>query len=107
MTLTLSKSDIVQEVANATEMRNSEAEKAVKAVFNAIGVALKDGNEVRLIGFGTFKIARRPASQGRNPRTGEKIDIAASNSVRFGMAKQLKEAVNLPAVPERRVPRRA
>src|SRR5437763_4465400 len=64
-------------------MKKSEASKAVDAVFDAIAEALKGGDEVRLVGFGTFSVAARAASEGRNPRTGEKIQIAASKQAKF------------------------
>ena len=63
-------------------------------VFDAITDALKKGDEVRLVGFGTFTVARRAASEGRNPRTGEKIQIPASKQPKFKAGKGLKDAIN-------------
>ena len=67
---------------------------AVDAVFDSITGSLKSGTEVRLVGFGTFSVSRRAASQGRNPRTGEPIQIPASNQPKFKAGKGLKDAVN-------------
>ena len=70
-----------------------DATKAVDAVFDAITGALKAGDEVRLVGFGTFAVSERAASTGRNPRTGETIEIAASKQPKFKAGKGLKDAV--------------
>ena len=77
-----------------TGLSKSDAAKAVEAVFSAITNCLKSGQEVRYVGFGTFFTSRRPASQGRNPRTGERIQIPASNQAKFKAGKGLKDAVN-------------
>ena len=77
-----------------TELKKSEATKAVDAVFEAITAALKEGEEVRLVGFGTFSVASRAESEGRNSRTGEKIKIAASKSPKFTAGATLKTAVS-------------
>ena len=74
----MNRNELVDNVSSKTDMKKSEASKAVDAVFDAIAEALKGGDEVRLVGFGTFSVASRAASEGRNPRTGEKIQIAAS-----------------------------
>ena len=74
----MNRNELVDAVTSKTDMKKSEASKAVDAVFDAIAEALKGGDEVRLVGFGTFSVASRAASEGRNPRTGEKIQIAAS-----------------------------
>ena len=76
----MNRNELVDTVAGKTELRKAEASKAVDAVFDAIAEALKGGDDVRLVGFGTFSVASRAASEGRNPRTGEKIKIAASIS---------------------------
>ncbi len=75
-------------------MPEADAAKAVDGVFDAITGALKSGDEVRLVGFGSFSVAQRAASEGRNPRTGEKIQIAASKQPKFSAGKGLKDAVN-------------
>lgn len=90
----MNKQDLVTHVAEAAGISKSDAAKAVDAVFDGISDALKKGDEVRLIGFGTFAVASRAASEGRNPRTGEKIKIAASKQPKFKAGKSLKDAVN-------------
>jgi len=90
----VNKNDLVAAVSEATKLSKSDAANAVESVFDAITAALKKGDEVRLVGFGTFNVTRRAASQGRNPRTGERIMIAASNQPKFKAGKGLKDAVN-------------
>ena len=90
----MNKNDLVAEVANATDLSKADATKAVQSVFDCITSSLSGGTEVRLVGFGTFNVARRQASEGRNPRTGEAIQIAASKQPKFKAGKALKEAVN-------------
>jgi DNA-binding protein HU-beta len=90
----VNKNDLVVSVASATELSKADAAKAVDGVFGAITKELSGGGEVRLVGFGTFSVARRQASQGRNPRTGEKIQIPASNQAKFKAGKALKASVN-------------
>ena len=90
----MNKNDLVATVASSTGLSKGDAAKAVDGVFSAITDALKAGSEVRLVGFGTFSVAQRAASRGRNPRTGESIDIAASNQPKFKAGKALKDAVN-------------
>jgi DNA-binding protein HU-beta len=90
----VNKTDLVASVANATGMSKSDAGNAVESVFDAISSALSGGGEVRLVGFGTFSVSHRKATQGRNPRTGETIQIKASNQPKFKAGKALKEAVN-------------
>ena len=89
----MNKNDLVDAVAANTNMTKADAATAVDAVLDAITAALKSGNEVRLAGFGTFVVAQRAASEGRNPRTGEKIQIAASKLPKFRAGKGLKDAV--------------
>jgi DNA-binding protein HU-beta len=90
----VNKNDLVASVASSAELSKADAAKAVDAVFESISSSLKGGNEVRLVGFGTFSVTHRKASQGRNPRTGEAIQIPASNQPKFKAGKGLKEAVN-------------
>ena len=90
----MNKTDLVASVANATGMSKADAGNAVESVFDAISSALSGGGEVRLVGFGTFRVSHRKATQGRNPRTGETIQIKASNQPKFKAGKALKEAVN-------------
>ncbi len=90
----MNKNDLVASVATNSGLSKADAAKAVDAVFDSITSSLKGGNEVRLVGFGTFSVTRRRASTGRNPRTGETIQIAASNQPKFRAGKGLKDAVN-------------
>ena len=90
----MNKNDIVAAVSDAAEMSKADAGKAVDAVFDTITDALKGGDEVRLVGFGTFTVNQRAASEGRNPRTGETIQIPASKQPKFKAGKGLKDAVN-------------
>jgi DNA-binding protein HU-beta len=92
--LPVNRNELVDTVAGKTELRKAEASKAVDAVFDAIAEALKGGDEVRLVGFGTFSVASRAASEGRNPRTGEKIKIAASKQAKFKPGKGLRDSLN-------------
>ena len=90
----MNKMDLIAAVADATELPKAKSAEVVDAVFAAIEGALKKQEEVRLVGFGSFATAKRKASKGRNPRTGEEIKIEASTSVRFKAGKALKDAVN-------------
>ena len=90
----MNKNDLVKSVANATDMSSADAARAVEGVFDSITNSLKGGEEVRLVGFGSFSVAQRKATTGRNPRTGEAINIPASNQPKFKAGKALKEAVN-------------
>jgi len=90
----LNKIELVDAVAATIGMGKSEAAKAVDAVFDSIAGELKKGGEVRLVGFGTFLVSARAASQGRNPRTGEPVQIPASKQPKFRAGKGLKDAVN-------------
>ncbi len=90
----MNKNDLVAQVAANADISKSDAAKAVDAVLDSIADSLKGGQEVRLIGFGTFSVAHRRASQGRNPRTGEPIQIPASRQAKFKAGKGLKESLN-------------
>lgn len=90
----MNKNDLIAAVAERSELSKADAAKAVEGVFDAITSALKAGDEVRLIGFGTFAVAHRAASEGRNPRTGEAISIPASNQPKFKPGKVLKDSLN-------------
>ena len=90
----MNKNDLVAAVASSTGLSKADCAKAVDGVLDSIAGALKTGTEVRLVGFGTFSVAHRKASEGRNPRTGETINIAASNVPAFKAGKALKDAVN-------------
>ncbi len=90
----MTKLDLIAAVAEEADMAKAAATQAVDAVFATIERALKSKQEVRLTGFGSFVVAERKATKGRNPRTGEEIDIPASTSVRFKPGKGLKDAVS-------------
>ena len=90
----MNKQDLVNAVAEASGLTKADAGKAVEATFEAITGALKSGGDVRLVGFGTFGVAKRKASTGRNPRTGEPMPIKASTQPKFKAGKALKDAVN-------------
>ncbi len=90
----MNKNDLVAEVANSTGISKADSTRAVDAVFETITGSLEQGQEVRLVGFGTFSVANRRASKGRNPRTGEPINIPASKQPKFKAGKGLKETVN-------------
>ena len=90
----MNKNELIGAVAESSGLSRSDATKAVESVFETISTTLSRGGEVRLVGFGTFSVARRKASTGRNPRTGEPMKIAASSQPKFKAGKVLKDAVN-------------
>lgn len=90
----MNKQDLISAVAEASSLTKADAGKAVESVFESITTALKKGDEVRLVGFGTFSVSKRKASTGRNPRTGEAMTIKASSQPKFKAGKGLKDAVN-------------
>ncbi|MBT4203453.1 HU family DNA-binding protein [Hyphomicrobiales bacterium] len=90
----MNKNDLIASVASAAGISKSDASNAVDAVLGSISSALSGGDDVRLVGFGTFSVASRAATTGRNPRTGEAIQIKASKNPKFKAGKALKEAVN-------------
>jgi len=90
----VNKNDLVSAVADAAGLSKADAVRAVDSVFDTIAASLKKGQEVRLVGFGTFVVTRRKASRGRNPRTGEAIQIPASKQPKFRAGQALKDAVN-------------
>jgi DNA-binding protein HU-beta len=92
----MNQSELIEKVAQATELNQAAAGQAVKAVVSAILDALVTGEAVRVYGLGSFDVAARPAREGRNPRTGESIGIAASKTVRFHAGKAVKDALNPP-----------
>ena len=89
----MNKGDLINEVAKVVSTKK-EAQEAVDCVLSSITKTLKKGDTVTLIGFGTFKVTQRKARKGRNPQTGEEIDIKASNAPKFTPGQALKEAVN-------------
>lgn len=90
----MTKANIIDAVAASANLKKKDAEAAVNAVFASIEGALKEGDKVQLIGFGTFEVKSRAARTGRNPRTGETLTIAASKNVGFSAGKKLKDAIN-------------
>jgi DNA-binding protein HU-beta len=90
----VNKTELVALVAQKAQMSKESAAEAVDATFDGIESALRSGDTVRIVGFGNFQVAHRKASNGRNPRTGEPIQIPASNIPKFKAGKALKEAVN-------------
>jgi DNA-binding protein HU-beta len=90
----MNKSELSAAVATKTGLTQSQAEAAVNGVIDAVTDTLKSGGDVRLVGFGTFSVSERAATTGRNPRTGETINIAASKQAKFKAGQALKTAVN-------------
>jgi DNA-binding protein HU-beta len=90
----VNKSELVDHVADKTGLPKTKAQEVIEAVFEGIKTTLTSGGDVRLVGFGTFSVSERAATTGRNPRTGETIDIPASKSPKFKAGKELKDAVN-------------
>lgn len=90
----MNKNELIGAVAESSGLSRSDATKAVESVFDTITATLSKGGEVRLVGFGTFSVARRKASTGRNPRTGAPMPIAASTQPKFKAGKVLKDSVN-------------
>ena len=90
----MNKTQLVEAIVEKTGLKKKDAEAAVNAMTDAIAAALKAGDKVQLVGFGTFDVKERAAREGRNPRTGETIKIAASKHPTFTAGKALKDSVN-------------
>ena len=90
----MNKGELIESVANAADVSRAEATRAVDAVIDSVTKTLRSGGTVSIVGFGTFSVKKRAARTGRNPRTGESIQIAASNVPGFKAGKALKDAVN-------------
>lgn len=90
----MNKSDFVNAVADAAEISKTDAAKALDAVISVIEKTLKKGEQVTIVGFGTFTVRKRAARTGRNPRTGATIKIKASKVPAFKAGKALKDAIN-------------
>ena len=90
----MNKTELVAAMAEKTELSKKDAEKALKAFTDVVAEELKKGEKVELVGFGTFEVAEREAREGRNPRTGETMTIAASKSPKFKAGKALKDSLN-------------
>ena len=90
----MTKADLIDAVAEKIDLNKNQAERTVNLIFDDITEALKNGQKVNVSGFGTFTVSDRQARQGRNPKTGEPIDIPASRAAKFKAGKGLKEALN-------------
>ena len=90
----MTKADLVNAIAEKAGLNKTDAEKALKAFTDAVADALKAGEKVSLVGFGTFSVGERAARTGQNPQTGEKITIPAAKSPKFKAGKALKDSVN-------------
>lgn len=90
----MNKAELVAEIAKNTGLTKVDSDRVVEAFLNAIATTLKKGDDVRLVGFGTFSVSERKATEGRNPRTGETIKIAACKQPKFKAGKTLKDALN-------------
>ncbi|GAC41864.1 HU family DNA-binding protein [Paenibacillus popilliae] len=89
----MNKSELITEVAESTELSKKDVSKVVDAVFEAISSALQNGDKVQLVGFGNFEVRERSARKGRNPQTGEEIEIPASKIPAFKPGKALKDGI--------------
>ena len=90
----MNKTELIAAIAEKTELSRKDAEKALKAFTEVVEEELKKGEKIQLVGFGTFEVSERAAREGRNPQTGETMQIAASKSPKFKAGKALKDAVN-------------
>lgn len=89
----LNKTDLINQVSESTELSKKDVTKAIDAVFEAIAGALQNGDKVQLVGFGNFEVRERSARKGRNPQTGEEIEIPASKIPAFKPGKALKDGI--------------
>ena len=89
----MNKTDLVAQVASKANMTKKDVEKVLNTLFATIEEALKDGSKVQLVGFGTFEVRERQARKGRNPQTGEEIEIPATKIPAFRAGKALKDAI--------------
>ncbi len=90
----MNKSELVEAIAKKAELSKKDAESVLNALTDTVGKALKKGDKVQLVGFGTFEVVKRAARTGRNPQTGKEIKIAASKAPKFKAGKALKDLVN-------------
>ena len=90
----MNKTELIAAVAEKAEISKKDAEKAVKAFKDVVSEELVNGGKIQLVGFGTFEVSERPAREGRNPRTGETMTIAATKTPKFKVGKALKDMVN-------------
>lgn len=90
----MNKQELIDAIAQGADLPKNKAGSALDATLTAITGCLQGGGEVRLVGFGTFSVASRAATTGRNPKTGEPLQIPASKNAKFKAGKELKDAVN-------------
>lgn len=90
----MNKTELVAAIAEQAELSKKDSEKALKAFIDVVTDELKKGEKIQLVGFGTFEVIERAAREGRNPLTGEKMNIKASKAPKFKAGKALKDAVN-------------
>ncbi|MFN8625681.1 MAG: HU family DNA-binding protein [Candidatus Binatia bacterium] len=90
----MTKADLIESVASKADLPRATAERAVNMLFDDIVAALKQGDKVNISGFGTFSVSTRKARTGRNPKTGESIEISASRAAKFKAGKTLKDSLN-------------
>lgn len=90
----MNKTELITAMAEQTELSKKDVEKTLKAFIDTVTEELKKGEKVQLVGFGTFEVTERAAREGRNPQTGETIEIAACIAPKFKAGKQLKEALH-------------
>ena len=90
----MNKTELVAAMAEQTNLSKKDAEAALKAFIDVVSEELKKGEKVQLVGFGTFEVSERAAREGRNPQTGETMEIAASKAPKFKAGKALKDALN-------------
>ena len=91
----MNKNDLMAAVSTSAGLSKADASRCVETILDTVTNSLKRGEEVRLVGFGTFSVSHRKATTGRNPRTGESIQIPASKRPKFTVGKALKDAVNI------------
>ena len=90
----MNKTELVAAMAEQAELSKKDSEKALKAFIDVVTEELKKGEKIQLVGFGTFEVTERAAREGRNPLTGEKMQIKASKAPKFKAGKALKDAIN-------------
>jgi DNA-binding protein HU-beta len=92
--INMNKTELVAAIAEKAQITRKDADAALKAFTDVVSDELKKGEKIQLVGFGTFEVSERPAREGRNPRTGETMTIAASKQPKFKPGKALKDAIN-------------
>jgi integration host factor subunit beta len=96
----MTKADLVEEVAKATDMTKKDSEKLVEIVFDSIIESLKKGDKIELRGFGSFRVRQRGSRRGRNPKTGAPVSVPAKRVAYFKPGKELKDLINTEATTE-------